>query len=149
MAAHEAPPSLGFSRQEHCSGLPFSSLMHESEKWEWSRLVVSNLATPWTAAYQALLPMGFSRQEYWSGVPLLSPRETEKRQKEIKKRQITPIYYVAVSTSKDIYTGSFSWAAIRSVVLCTHPLESYIFLLRPKPGSVTYSPYGLNDTLLS
>ena len=32
MAAHEAPPSLGFSRQEHWSGLPFPSLMHESEK---------------------------------------------------------------------------------------------------------------------
>ena len=30
--AHQAPPSLGFSRQEHWSGLPFPSLMHESEK---------------------------------------------------------------------------------------------------------------------
>ena len=28
-AAHQAPPSLGFSRQEHWSGLPFPSLMHE------------------------------------------------------------------------------------------------------------------------
>ena len=31
-AAHEAPPSLGFSRQEHWSGLPFPSQMQESEK---------------------------------------------------------------------------------------------------------------------
>ena len=31
-AAHTAPPSLGFSRQEHWSGLPFPSPMHESEK---------------------------------------------------------------------------------------------------------------------
>ena len=31
-AAHKAPPSLGFSRQEHWSGLPFPSPMHESEK---------------------------------------------------------------------------------------------------------------------
>ena len=31
-AAHEAPPSLGFSRQEHQSGLPFPSPMHEREK---------------------------------------------------------------------------------------------------------------------
>ena len=31
-AAHQAPPSLGFSRQEHWSGLPFSSPMQESEK---------------------------------------------------------------------------------------------------------------------
>ena len=32
MAAHEAPLSLGFSRQEHWSGLPFPSPMHQSEK---------------------------------------------------------------------------------------------------------------------
>ena len=30
--AHQASPSLGFSRQEHWSGLPFPSPMHESEK---------------------------------------------------------------------------------------------------------------------
>ena len=30
MAAHQAPLSLGFSRQEHWSGLPFPSPMHES-----------------------------------------------------------------------------------------------------------------------
>ena len=40
-AAHQAPPSLGFSRQEHWSGLPFPSPMHESENWKWSRSVVS------------------------------------------------------------------------------------------------------------
>ena len=31
-AAHQASPSLGFSRQEHWSGLPFPSPMQESEK---------------------------------------------------------------------------------------------------------------------
>ena len=31
-AAQQAPPSLAFSRQEHWSGLPFPSPMHESEK---------------------------------------------------------------------------------------------------------------------
>ena len=31
-ATHQAPPSLGFSRQEHWSGLPLPSPMHESEK---------------------------------------------------------------------------------------------------------------------
>ena len=41
-ASHQASPSLGFSRQEHWSGLPFPSPMHESEKWKWSRSVVSN-----------------------------------------------------------------------------------------------------------
>ena len=45
-AAHQAPPSLGFSRQEHWSGLPFPSLMHESEKWKWNRSVMSDSSWP-------------------------------------------------------------------------------------------------------
>ena len=45
-AAHQAPPFLGFSRQEHWSGLPFPSPMHESEKWKWSRSVVSDSSPP-------------------------------------------------------------------------------------------------------
>ena len=44
MAAHQAPLSLGFSRQEHWSGLPFPSSMHESAKWSHS--VVSNSLGP-------------------------------------------------------------------------------------------------------
>ena len=61
--AYQVPPSMGFSRQEYWSGLPFPSPMHESEL----------LATPWTAAYEAPPSMGFSRQEYWSGLPWPSP----------------------------------------------------------------------------
>ena len=45
-AAHQAPPCLGFSRQEHWSGLPFPSPMHESEKWKWSHSVVSDSKQP-------------------------------------------------------------------------------------------------------
>ena len=42
MTAHQAPPSMVFARQEYWSGLPFPSPMHESEKWKWSRSVVSD-----------------------------------------------------------------------------------------------------------
>ena len=73
-AAHQASPSLGFSRQEYWSGLPFPSPMHEKLKMK-SLSHVRLLATPWTAAYQAPPSMGFSRQEYWSGVSLPSRRE--------------------------------------------------------------------------
>ena len=45
-AAHQASPSLGFSRQEHWSGLPFPPPMHESEKWKSSRSVVSDSSDP-------------------------------------------------------------------------------------------------------
>ena len=36
-------------------------------------LVLSDSATPGTAAHQAPLSMGFSRQEYWSGLPCPPP----------------------------------------------------------------------------
>ena len=73
--------SLGFSRQEHWSGLPFPSPMHESEREKGKCMKVKSeresrvrlFATPWTAAYQAPPSMGFARQEYWSGVPSPSP----------------------------------------------------------------------------
>ena len=45
-AAHQAPPSPGFSRQEHWSGLPFPSPVHESETWKWSLSVVSDSSQP-------------------------------------------------------------------------------------------------------
>ena len=51
-AAHQAPPSLGFSRQEHWSGLPYVKVKLLSCVWL--------SATPWTAAYQAPPSMGFS-----------------------------------------------------------------------------------------
>ena len=41
-----ATPSLGFSRQEHWSGLPFPSPMHKSERWKWSCSVMSNSLRP-------------------------------------------------------------------------------------------------------
>ena len=46
MAAHQAPPSLRFSRREHWSGLPFPSPMSESKKWKWSHSVVSDSSRP-------------------------------------------------------------------------------------------------------
>ena len=45
-AARQAPPYLGFSRQERWSGSPFPSPMHESEKGKWSHSVVSNSSRP-------------------------------------------------------------------------------------------------------
>ena len=72
--AYQASPSMGFSRQEHWSGLPFPSPMHESEKWKWSRSVLSDCSQPHGLQPTRLLhPWDFSREEYWSGVPLLSP----------------------------------------------------------------------------
>ena len=69
-----SPPgslSLGFSRQEYWSGLPFLFPMHTCMLSHFSR--VQFCATLWTAAHQAPLSTGFSRQEHWSGLPFPSP----------------------------------------------------------------------------
>ena len=44
-AAYQAPPSLGFSRQEHWSGLSFPSPMHESESEESESEVTQSCPT--------------------------------------------------------------------------------------------------------
>ena len=72
-AAHQAPPSLGFSRQGHWSGLPFPSPMHESEKWKRSRSVMSDSSRPHRLQPPRLLHPWDFPGEYWSGVPLPSP----------------------------------------------------------------------------
>ena len=71
--ACQAPLSMGFSRQEHWSGLPFPSPAIKYEVSEVKLLSRVQTATPWTVAYQAPLSMGFSMQEYWSGLPFPSP----------------------------------------------------------------------------
>ena len=76
LAAHQAPPSVGFFRQEHWSEWVAVSFCNA---WKWKVKVKSlshvwPFTTPWTAAYQAPPSMGLSRQECWSGMPLPSPR---------------------------------------------------------------------------
>jgi len=71
-AAHQAPPSLGFSRQEHWSDLPFPSTMHESEKWSCS--VMSDPQRPHGLQPSRLLhPWDFPGKSTGVGCHWLSP----------------------------------------------------------------------------
>ena len=129
--AYQAPLSMGFSRQEYWSGLPFPSpgdlpdpgiesrsptlqadaltseppgkpSNEEVKVKSFSR--VQLFVTPWTAAYQAPPSMGFSRQEYWSGVPSPSPF----------KRQCSTI------TLRPDLKPQTTWVQISDVSLCEH-----------------------------
>ena len=100
--AHQDPPSMGFSRQEYWSGLPFPSpgdlpnprieprsptlqadaltsvppgKPHSEFQFSSVQLLscVRLFVTPWTVACQPPLSLGFSRQEYWNGLPFPSP----------------------------------------------------------------------------
>ena len=72
-AAHQAPPSMGFSRQGYCSGMPLPSPYYPMSEWVKSLSHVWLFVTPWMVTYQAPLSIGFSRQEYWNGLPFPSP----------------------------------------------------------------------------
>ena len=61
-------PVLGFSRQEHWSGVPLPSPMHACMLRHFSH--VRLCGTPWTAAHQAPLSTGFSRQEHLEWVAI-------------------------------------------------------------------------------
>ena len=71
-AAHQAPPSMGFSRQEYWSRLPLPSpLCYTVGPYcVLSPSVMSNSLQPHEVEPQPLLSMEFSRQEYWSGLPV-------------------------------------------------------------------------------
>ena len=58
--AHQAPLSMGFSRQKYWSGVPVAKLC-------------PTLCDPMDVAHQAPLSMGFPSQEYWAGLPFPSP----------------------------------------------------------------------------
>ena len=93
-AAHQAPLSMGFSRQEYWRGVAISFSRGSSQPRDRSRVsrIVGRRFTVWATrevkksevaqscsdslrphGHQAPLSMGFSRQEYWSGLPFPSP----------------------------------------------------------------------------
>ena len=61
------------TRQEHWSGLPFPSPMHESEKWKWSRSVVSDSEWLMDCSLPGSSVHGIFQARVLEGVPLPSP----------------------------------------------------------------------------
>ena len=78
MAAYQALLSLALSRQEHWNGLPFPSPMYESEKWKWSRSVVSDSSDPMDCSPSGSSVHGIfqARVLEWGAIAfsILSPR---------------------------------------------------------------------------
>ena len=101
--AHQAPLSMGFSRQEHWGGLPCPPsgdlpnpgieptshvspelagvFLTASTTWEVFNILLKKLhscvpvfVTPWIVTHQAPLSLGFPKQEYWGGLTFPSPR---------------------------------------------------------------------------
>ena len=88
-AAHQAPLSMGFSRQECWSGVPLPSpilyMLLLLSRFSCVRLC----ATPETAVHEAPRSLGFSRQEHWSRLPFPSPMHGSEKWKW--SRSVCPI----------------------------------------------------------
>ena len=141
-----SPPgssSLGFSRQEHWSGLPFPSPMHESEKWKWSRSVVSILSDPMDCSLPASSVHGISRQEYWSGVPLPSPADRQvlwrTAQDGFSVAQSCPSLYDSMGCS---VPGFLALHYLPEIVVCSNlcPLSQCDAIQPSQPLSLPSSP---------
>ena len=118
MAAQQAPPSLGFSRQEHWSGLPFPSPVHECEKWKWSRSVVPDPQRPHGLQPTRLLrPWDFPGKSTgvgchcpdltWPSIMIISPTIT------VLQLQFPPQF-----SSVQSWTVQFSSVAQSCLTLC-------------------------------
>ena len=109
-AAHQAPPSLGLSRQEHWSGLPFPSPMHESEKLKWSCSVVSDPERPDRLQPTRLFrPWDFPGKSTGVGCHCLSEWLSSKRTKinagdSVQKSE--PLYTVGENVIRCSHCGS-------------------------------------------
>jgi len=112
--AHQASLSLGFSRQEHWSGLPFHSPMHESEKWKWSRSVVSDSSDPMDCSLPGSSVHGIfqARVLEWGAIAFsaslsLTPHENLSRLPYLssgmyKMRIILPVNKISMSLSYEL-----------------------------------------------
>ena len=113
--------------------------------------VLSDCATPWSAACQTALSMEVSKQEYWSGLPFLLSRQEaqQNRQNPCPQRS-----YVLITNSSLVYNCApfmddlnYEWdlacvmfstlyleAVIRALLFLTREKEEEVFYNCTKPG---------------
>ena len=109
-------PSLGFSGQEHWSGLPFPSPMRETEKWKWSRSVVSDSLRP-HGLQPTVHGIFQARVLEWVGLigydEQLDSKDNEK-----------PLRSLGIMRSKENYSAAGGWRELgecREVRAVSHP----------------------------
>ena len=136
-AAHQAPASMGFSRQEYCSGVPLPSPQKRAAAAAAkSHQSCLTLCDPIDTAHQALPSLGFSRQEHWSGLPFPSPvHESEKVKVKVKS-------CMTLSDPMDCsLPGSSIHGIFQARVLQWGAIRLPNLRLQPFPLSQTLDPY--------
>ena len=93
MAAHQAPLSLGFSRQEYWSGVPLPSPSHHASIYDFMRLI------PWESRGLARVTISLGRSKRnWQD------NDSESNKAVLKDRQKNFIHLIVQSNGKDIVT---------------------------------------------
>ena len=118
MAAHQAPPSLGFSRQEHWSGLPFPSPMRESEKWKGSRSVVSDSSWP-----HGLQPTRLLRPWDFPG------KTTGVGCHHLLWESLSQSLFILLVSSSSQHWLKPPWAGTMTVNYCVPPAHCYVWYI--------------------
>ena len=108
-AAHQAPPSLGFSRQEYWSGLPFPSPMHVCMHAKSLQSCLT-LCDPMDSSPPGSSVHGFSRQEYWSRLSCPPPRD-------LPNSGIESMSFKSPALARRLFITSATWEATQTVVL--------------------------------
>ena len=103
-AAYQAPPSMGFSRQEYWSGVPLPSPK--------SLQSCLTLCDPMIIVCQSPLSMEFSRREYWSELPCPPPGD-------LSDPGIEPVFLTSALAGRFFITST-SWEAQMCVYLCVY-----------------------------
>ena len=150
MAAHQAPPSLGFSRQEHWSGLPFPSPMQESEKWKWSRSVVSNsLWSHGPHPTRLLHPWGFPGKSTGVGCHCLLCNMASHTHTHTHTHTHIFIHTWKVSVSCSVVSDSeTSWTVAHQVPLSVEFFRQESWSGLPFPSTGIFPTEGLNPGVL-
>ena len=122
MAAHQAPPSLGFSRQEHWSGLPFPSPTRESE------VAQSNPQRPHGLQPSRLLPpWDFPGKSTGVGCHcLLHSSELPCKKLDYSKASMLEKSHKKTKRTGLATHGKWEMASLPLVAICIIPFETQI-----------------------
>ena len=126
MAAHQAPPSLGLSRQEHWSGLPFPSPMHESES-EFAQSCLTQRSQGLQPT-RLLCPWDVPGKNAGVGCHCLLPLQI-KRNTCVKNHSVVPHFH------------SNKWTQIKKKKKCLLTFSGYCFHLSPTQNPRTWQIY--------
>ena len=131
IVAHQAPLSLGFTRQECWSGLPFLS--------------PGDLPDPETEL-RAPLSLGLTRQECWSGLPFLSPGELPDPGTELRAPALAVGFFPTEPPGDPVHlvrrgeeTGAQRSNLSRVAWLGNTKAGTGLQVLRPEPEAVPHS----------